>query len=329
MGEASATAGAPPTVSLYAIAGVHPKNAMLLPVTVRGHHLVALLDSGSTTNFINADLFSRLQLPFVPHPTLRVLVANGDRVPCHGVARDVALTIGAEEFSITCFGISLGEFDLILGFDFLRSLGPVLWDCESLSMSFMRARRCVQWTGLGSPYDDTTRQQAIRAVSDASGPTLLDRLLLQFGPVFDEPCGLPPVRPYDHRIHLLPGTAPIAVRPYCYPQLQKDELERQCAAMLEQGIIRPSTSPFSAPVLLVCKANNSWRFCIDYRALNAQTSKDRFPIPVGWTSSSTSSTAPASSRSWTFVRAITRCGCIRTTSARRRFGHTRGTTSSW
>ena len=117
------------------------------------------------------------------------------------------------------------------------------------------------------------------AASDPRQP-LLDVLLQQHAVVFTEPAGLPPARAYDHRIHLLPGTAPVVVCPYRYPQLQKDELEWQCAAMLNQGIIRPTTLPFSAPVLLVRKADQSWRFCIDYRALNAKTSKDKFPIPV-------------------------------------------------
>jgi hypothetical protein len=71
---------------------------------------------------------------------------------------------------------------------------------------------------------------------------MLDRLLQHHVAIFEEPQGLPPARPYDHCIHLLPGTAPVAVRLYRYPQLQKDELERQVAGMLTQGIIRPSTS---------------------------------------------------------------------------------------
>lgn len=72
----------------------------------------------------------------------------------------------------------------------------------------------------------------------------------------------------------------MVVRPYRYAHIQKDELEKQCCNLLQQGIIRPSTSAFSSPALLLCKQDGSWRICVDYRALNSRAVKDKFPIPV-------------------------------------------------
>ena len=72
----------------------------------------------------------------------------------------------------------------------------------------------------------------------------------------------------------------MAVRPYRYLTSHKDELEHQCTTMLEQGLIQHSISAFSSPVLLVKKADGTWRFCVDYWALNAITIKDAYPILV-------------------------------------------------
>jgi hypothetical protein len=98
--------------------------------------------------------------------------------------------------------------------------------------------------------------------------------------VFQEPKGIPPSRSHDHSIVLKEGTSLISVRPYMYPYYQKFEIEKLIKELLAMGTIRPSQSSFSLPVLLVRKADGSWRMCVDYRALNKETVKDKFPIPV-------------------------------------------------
>lgn len=85
---------------------------------------------------------------------------------------------------------------------------------------------------------------------------------------------------FDHSIPLLPGASPVNLRPYHYNPAQKTEIEKQVSDMLQQGVIQRSASPFSSPVLLVQKKDGSWRFCIDYRHLNAITIKNRYPLPI-------------------------------------------------
>jgi hypothetical protein len=85
-------------------------------------------------------------------------------------------------------------------------------------------------------------------------------LLQTFQHLFQPPVGLPPKRACDHVIPLVPEAQNVAIRPYRYPPKLKDELEKEVAEMLEQGIIQPSKSLFSSPVLLVPKKDGSYIF---------------------------------------------------------------------
>lgn len=261
-----------PKISMHAIAGIRTRDTMQVSVHIGGLTLTALLDSGSTQNFVSTPAAEHMRLCFIPRDNIAVTVANGDRVACSGVFRDAPFSIGDEAFRADIFVLPLGGYDMVLGTDWLATLGPILWDFGRHTMSFWRANHRVRWRGVPGPPGPQLRM--------TTGDEILGLLLEEFKDIFATPSGLPPPRARDHHIHLLPGTPPVAVRPYRYPQMQKDELERQCRALLDQGLIPHSSSAFSAPVLLVKKADRTWRLCVDFRALNERTLKDKFPIPV-------------------------------------------------
>ena len=91
--------------------------------------------------------------------------------------------------------------------------------------------------------------------------------------------GLPPDRDVEFTIELLPGTAPISVTPYRMDPIELRELKTQLQELLEKGYIRPSISPWGAPILFVKKKDGTLRLCIDYRQLNRVTIKNKYPLP--------------------------------------------------
>ena len=118
------------------------------------------------------------------------------------------------------------------------------------------------------------------AISVDRIPVEVETLLQEFSQVFETPIALPPLRGHEHSITLKEGAQPVCQRPYRYPFYKKNEIEKIVKELLSVGSIRDSSSPFASPILLVRKADGLWRMCIDYRALNFTTVKDKFPIPI-------------------------------------------------
>lgn len=114
----------------------------------------------------------------------------------------------------------------------------------------------------------------------SSIPIEIQQLIEEFSSLFEVPTELPPPRACDHSLPLVDGAAPVTVRPYRYAPALKDEIEAQIKEMLRNGLIQKSNSPFSSSVLLVRKKDSSWRFCVDYRHLNAITVKGKYPVPI-------------------------------------------------
>ncbi|GJZ76752.1 putative reverse transcriptase domain-containing protein [Tanacetum coccineum] len=133
-----------------------------------------------------------------------------------------------------------------------------------------RKRRTSQRENSGKKEEDKSEGKQIKDV-----PIVRD-----FPEVFPEDLpGLPPARPVEFQIDLIPGAAPVARAPYRLAPSKMKELSEQLQELSDKGFIRPNSSPWGAPVLFVKKKDGSFRMCIDYRELNKLTVKNRYPLP--------------------------------------------------
>lgn len=289
-------------LSLHALSGHPIPSTLRVRGSIHNHELVVLVDGGSTHNFIHHRLLHFLRLTPEPIPRLTVMVGDGTDIDCTRVCRNVTLTIQEHQFIVDLHVMGLGGADLILGVAWLTHLGPITSDYSHLTMRFSHQGKPITIYGDASlGPSEISHGQVKRLVSthqiaglfhlqlQATHPITADNhtppspirtLLSKYPRLFQPLHHLPPSRSTDHIIHLEPHSKPVNVRPYRYPYFQKIEIEKQVQDMLHRQLIRPSRSPYSSPVLLVKKKDGTWRFCVDYRALNSITIKDRFPLPT-------------------------------------------------
>ncbi|GJU15817.1 putative reverse transcriptase domain-containing protein [Tanacetum coccineum] len=199
--------------------------------------------------------------------------------------------------------VELGSFDVIIGMDWLAKYHAVIVCAEKI-VRIPFGDEILIVRGDGSSNKHGTRLNIISCAKaqeyltkgchvflanitatkdeDKSKEKRLEDVpvVQEFPEVFPEDLpGIPPTRQVEFRIDLVPGATPVARAPYRLAPSEMKELAEQLQELTDKGFIRPSSSPWGAPVLFVKKKDGSFRMCIDYRELNKLTVKNRYPLP--------------------------------------------------
>lgn len=276
---------------------------------VNGERSGCLIDGGATGDFIDLSFAASLGLPLTPvDDPMTVTVADGSSMIS---ASRVAVTLTfAGRFTATrqLHVVDLkGQFPIILGKPWLRDVNPdINWARNEVWVGKPgRKRILLQGRRMHTLLDDhcllisaiqvkrlhsrgcATQLMVIRdapasdPLAEACDPKCspVADVVSKFADVFAPIAGPPPERLVKHTIELEPGSRPTVGPIYRMSEGELEELRKQIADLLAKGFIRPSASPFGAPVLFVRKKDGSYRLCVDYRALNKNTIRDAYPLP--------------------------------------------------
>ncbi|CAL1410109.1 unnamed protein product [Linum trigynum] len=294
-GQGSQTAGQPRIFAMRREEADAAPEVVTGMITLYRHSAFVLIDSGSTHSFISTKFARNLRIPSVKlGQNLGVRTPVGDTLIVDSVIRNCTITVAGYEFEANLIILPFDEFDVILGMDWL-SKNRARVDCykkevsleiEGKGMALFKGTRKLIPGGLISAMKAFSLIQKgceaylahIKVVHEKKIEDV--PIVREYPEVFPEDLpGLPPQREVEFDIEVVPGTAPISIPPYRMAPVELKELKEQLEELLEKGFIRPSVSPWGAPVLFVKKKDGSMRLCIDYRKLNKATIKNRYPLP--------------------------------------------------
>ncbi|GJW76562.1 putative reverse transcriptase domain-containing protein, partial [Tanacetum coccineum] len=252
-------------------------NVMTGTFSLNYHYATVLFDSGSDFSFISTSFAPLLNVKssFV-NPGYLIEVADGKKVEVDRVIRNCKLELGTSLFAIDLIPLGHGSFDVIVGMDWLSEHKAEIVCHEKVVRIPLESGEILYVQGERTPG-------IAKALSNVKvdEPKLSDiSIVRDFVEVFPEDLsGLPPQRQVEFRIDLVPGATPVAKSPYRLAPSEMQELSAQLQELQDKGFIRPSHSPWGAPVLFVKKKDGALRMCIDYRELNKLTIKNRYPLP--------------------------------------------------
>ncbi|GJS27435.1 putative reverse transcriptase domain-containing protein [Tanacetum coccineum] len=271
---------APAKVYAVGHAGTNPdSNVVTGTFLLNNRYASILFDTGADRSFVSTAFSSQIDItPSTLDHYYDVELADGRIIGLNTILRGCTLNLLNHPFNINLMPVELGSFDAIIGMDWLAKYQAIIVCAEKI-VRIPWGNETLIVHGDGSNRGHEARLHIISY-------SKTQEYMLKGCPVFlahvttkEDLSGLPPTRQVEFQIDLVPGAAPVARAPYRLAPSEMKELSEQLKELSDKGFIRPSSSPWGAPVLFVKKKDGSFRMCIDYRELNKLTVKNHYPLP--------------------------------------------------
>ncbi|GKA15714.1 putative reverse transcriptase domain-containing protein [Tanacetum coccineum] len=242
---------------------------------LNNRYATILFDTGADRSFVSNTFSALINItPTTLESHYDLELADGKIIGVNTIIRDCTLNFMNHTFNIDLMSVPLGSFDVIIGMDLLTKYhGVIICDEKIVRVPFEREMLIFQGNG-----NNQRKESRLNIISCIKSQEYLSKGCdVSFYP--KDLLGIPPARQIEFQIDLVPSVALVARAPYRLAPSEMKELAGQLQELSDKGFIRPSSSPWGAPVLFFKKKDGYFRMCIDYRELNKLMVKNCYPLP--------------------------------------------------